>query len=138
MCEKKKERRIPDSELELMKLIWHSDRPVTSADLMEALKGRKTWGVTTILNLLSRLQEKGFLTSEKKGRFHYFSPLISEDTYRQQEGRSILSRLYGNSVKNFVASLYQGKSISNDDLQELKDFIESHSNEEEDEKEGVK
>ena len=121
--------RLPDAELELMKLIWHADGPVTSADLMERLKGHKTWGVTTVLNLLGRLCERGFLCCEKRGRFNEYHPLVEEQTYLQSESRSFLERLHGNSFRSLVASLYEGHTISEEDLEELAQFIEENTKE---------
>ena len=35
----------------------------------------------------------------------------------------MLEKLYGNSVKNFVAALYQGREIDDEDLKELEGFL---------------
>ena len=42
----------------------------------------------------------------------------------QQGNRTILERLYGNSVTGLVAALYDGHSISDRDLAELRRFLE--------------
>ena len=41
----------------------------------------------------------------------------------QQESRSVLERLYGNSLKRFVNALYQGEKMKKEDIQELSDFL---------------
>ena len=35
----------------------------------------------------------------------------------------MLEKLYGNSVKNFVAALYQGREIDDEVLKELEGFL---------------
>jgi len=125
----KKVSKLPDAELEVMKIIWESDQPITSADIMEKLKGIKTWGVTTVLNLLKRLLDRGFVTCERKGRFNTYTPAINEQIYRENESKSILNKLYGNSIKSFVASLYDSNSLSKDDLEELRQFIDDKTKE---------
>lgn len=125
----KKTMRLPDAELEVMKIIWDFQKPVSSTDIMAELQGKKTWGVTTVLNLLSRLIERGFLVSERKGRFNWYSPLVDEKAYLENESKSILEKLYGNSIKSFVASLYEGRSLTKDDLQDLRDFIDRQTKE---------
>ena len=45
-------KRIPDSELEIMMIIWEADKPVSSAYIIEKLKGEKDWAHTTVLNFL--------------------------------------------------------------------------------------
>lgn len=126
----KKAVRLPDAELEVMKIIWNSSKPVSSADIMEELQGKKTWGVTTVLNLLTRLLERGFVASERKGRFNWYVPVVDEKTYLESESKSILEKLYGNSIKSFVASLYEGKSLTKNDLEELREFIDKQTKEE--------
>ncbi|WP_159881443.1 BlaI/MecI/CopY family transcriptional regulator [Paenibacillus puerhi] len=121
--------RLPDAELEVMKVIWEAGRPVTSADVMEQLKGVKTWGVTTVLNLLARLLDRGFVTSERQGRFNAYTALVQEKDYLKHESKSILQRLYGNSLKSFVASLYDSQAVSKDELEELRKFIEERAKE---------
>ena len=65
-------KRLPESELRLMMIIWDAGEPVASPYILEKLVGEKDWAKTTVLNFLSRLVDRGFLTIEKRGRFHYF------------------------------------------------------------------
>lgn len=117
-------KRLPDSELRLMMIIWEAGEPVSSPYILEKLAGQKTWAKTTVLNFLSRLVDRGFLIAEKRGRFHYFSPVVAQETYLQMESCSFLERLHKNSLKSLVTSLYHGNGITNDDLQELRRYIE--------------
>ena len=47
-----------------------------------------------------------------------------EKEYKEQESQSFLEKLYGNSLRNLVATLYDGKVVSKEDLNELKKMIE--------------
>ncbi len=115
-------KRLPDSELELMMSLWKLDKPATRLEI-EAGMGRQL-GATTILSFLSRLEEKGFLRVEKVGKNNLYTALISYDEYTRKESRNILKKMYKNSVKNFVAALYDGESISTDELKALRDYID--------------
>lgn len=53
-------KRLPDSELEIMMIIWDYNRPVTRIDIEEKMEEGRKLSPTTILSFLSRLQEKGF------------------------------------------------------------------------------
>lgn len=116
--------KIPDGELEVMMVVWEAKEGVTSDYILEKLEGKKTWGRTTVLKFLSRLTERGFLEFKKQGKFNVYSPLIEEKEYLQKESKSFLEKMYNNSVKNLVATLYNSKSISEEDFAELKKFIE--------------
>lgn len=124
MDRKKSIKRLPDSELELMMIIWEAGEPVSSAYLMERLQGEKDWALTTVLNFLARLSERGFLEVRKQGRINIYSPLIAEKDYIEAESRSFLERMHKSSLKSFVAALYDGRSISAEDAEELKRYID--------------
>lgn len=47
------------------------------------------------------------------------------------ESRSFLQRVHKNSLKSLVASLYDGKGIDNNDLQELRQYVDQISGREE-------
>lgn len=116
-------KRLPDSELKIMMIIWEARESVNSAYIMEKLKGEETWGNTTVLNFLARLVERGFLKREKEGKSNLYTPLINEDDYLESESKSFLERLHGNSLKSLMSALYKGKALSKQDLEELQSFI---------------
>ena len=116
--------KLPDAELEIMKIIWQSGGETTSAYVAQMLEGKKDWAVTTILNFLARLVDRGFLTVRKSGKINIYTSIVDENAYLESESKSFLQRLHRNSVKNLVASLYNGDAISQSDLEELKRFIE--------------
>lgn len=116
-------KRLPDSELEIMMIIWELDRPVTRFEIEEQLDEERKLSPTTILSFLSRLQEKGFLEVQKEGKNNIYKALIDKDSYMQKESRNILKRLYHNSVQNFLAALYYGNPLSEEELKELEDYI---------------
>ncbi|MBR4945216.1 MAG: BlaI/MecI/CopY family transcriptional regulator [Peptococcaceae bacterium] len=117
-------KRLPDSELKLMMIIWDAGEPVASPYILEKLVGQKTWAKTTVLNFLSRLVDRGFLATEKRGRFHFFSPAVSKEDYLQMESASFLDRVHQNSLKSLIASLYDSKAITDSDLKELRQYVD--------------
>lgn len=116
-------KRLPDSELEIMMIIWDMDKPVTRSEIEAQLNHERKLSPTTILSFLSRLQEKGFLEVQKSGKNNVYIARIDKPSYMQMESRSILKRLYQNSAKNFLAALYDGNSLSEDELRELEEYI---------------
>ena len=116
-------KRLPDSELEIMMIIWELDKPVTRLEIEERMEKGRTLSPTTVLSFLSRLQEKGFLEVQKSGKNNVYLALVEKEDYMRTESRNILKRLYQNSAKNFLAALYDGDSLSEEDLKELEDYI---------------
>lgn len=116
-------KRLPDSELEIMMIIWDYNKPVTRFEIEERMEKGKKLSPTTILSFLSRLQEKGFVEVRKSGKNNVYLALVEREDYRKVESRNVLKRLYQNSARNFLAALYDGGSLSGEDLRELEEYI---------------
>lgn len=115
-------KRLPESELEIMMIIWQYGRPVNRMEIEEHLK--KEVAAPTILSFLNRLEAKGFVRVEKIGKINRYTPLIEENVYLQKESKNILQKMYQNSLKNFVAALYDGDGLTPADLAELQAFLD--------------
>ena len=122
-------KRLPESELDIMMIIWEAGKSVTSAYIMEKLPKERKWANTTVLNFLARLVDRGFLEIAKQGRVNFYSPLIDENDYLQQESKSFLEKMHMGSLKSFVAALYDGSAISREELEDLKRYVEEVSRE---------
>ena len=116
-------KKLSDNELEIMMAIWKADEPVKSAYVAECLK-EKGWAQTTITSFLARLVDKGFLKCETQGRTNSYTPIIKEHDYLKIKNKRYMEQFYGSSVKNMVAELYHHQLISDQDLDEIKQFIE--------------
>ena len=119
-------RRLPDSELELMQVIWQCDPPVSRTEIEAQLDEGRHLAPTTILTFLTRLCEKGFLSVERHGKTNCYTPLISEKDYLAQESRSILNRLYGGSLKAFATSLVDA-GVTKEEIEALRQMLEEGS-----------
>ena len=118
-----KMKRLPDAELEVMQAVWSLEPPVTAAEVQQ--KAPSDWKATSVLTFLSRLCDKGFLSCEKEGRQNLYMPLITREAYLQRESRSFVERLCGGSVKNLVASLSDAGALTENDLDELRAFLDA-------------
>ena len=123
-------RRLPDAEQEVMQAIWEAKEPVSAGSILEKVKEKRTWGLSTLTTVLGRLIEKGYLSVDKTSGSNIYTSIISEKDYKNKEGRSFLEKVYGNSLSAFVAALYDGGNIKNEELEELQRFIESAKKEE--------
>lgn len=117
-------KRLPDSEREIMMIIWDAEEPVSRSDIEVHLDKERKLTKTTVLSFLSRLEEKGFVKVERVGRNNYYSPRVRKTEYLKRESQTILSRMYGNSLKNFVTALYDGRKMSQSEIQELKEYLD--------------
>lgn len=116
-------KRLPESELEIMQIIWKEPAPVSRTVIEYALNKTHPLAATTILTLLTRLCEKGFLSLKKEGRTNLYEPLITEKDYLASESRSFLNRLFNGSIANFAAALCDSW-IKKEEVEELKRLLE--------------
>lgn len=121
---KKNISRLPDSELDIMLVLWKYEPPMSRMEIERVVNEKKALAPTTILSLLTRLEKKKYVSVTKQGKMNLYSPLISQAEYQENESKNVLEKLYGNSLKKFVASLYQGKKMNEEDIRELHDFLE--------------
>lgn len=115
--------KLPESELDLMIVLWKQKNDMSRSEIEKIVNQKKTLAPTTILTLLSRLEKKGVVSVNRDGNLNKYRWLVSQTEYQQKEGKGMLEKLYGNSVKNFVAALYQGREIDDEDLKELEGFL---------------
>ena len=116
------EKKLSDADLDVMLAVWQNRPPVLRSDLEEQLKSHN-WADTTVLTLLSKLVEKGYLSLERQGRRNLYTPLVSERDYRRWANRSFLGKMYQSSLRRMVASLVESSDLTDRDLQELEEFI---------------
>lgn len=121
---KTKIKRLPDSELEIMMVLWEAGHPMSSAEISENLKNGKEWKITSVLTFLSRLSDKGFVSVERCGRMNLYGAVVKEADYLQQESKTIIEKLYGNSLTTFVSSLFDCRAIEEKDLDELRRYLD--------------
>lgn len=117
---------ISDAELEIMKVVWaNGEEPTLFAYLTEelAVKG-KPWQKNTLITLLNRLVNKGFLKAKKIGRRNEYRPLVSEAEYQTAQTRNFLNKIYEGNVKELVSNLISGDLLAEDEYEELKRMLE--------------
>lgn len=116
-------KKLPDAEFEIMKVVWANEPPITTSIIMEQLGKEKEWKAQTILTLMVRLVERGFLRTEKNGKERTYFPLINKEDYLKFETGDFMERFHGNSFASLITTLYEGKKIKDSDLDELTKWL---------------
>ena len=112
---------VSDFELELMKTIWGNGGAALYAEIVEALNAKGTPATkNTIISLLSRLIDKGYLSSKKKGRCNTYTALVSEAEYQAAQTETFLKKVYEGNAEGLISTLIQRNLISADDYEKLK------------------
>lgn len=121
-------KRLPDTELEVIKALWASG-PDTPRTALEDKLSSFGWAPNTVNTYLTRLVKKGFVSVEHRRTGNLYTPLVSREEYQAFDSRATLSQLYG-SPRNFVAALAREglKKDELDDLRRLLNELEGEAN----------
>ena len=119
---------ISEAESAVMEVLWRTS-PVSTEDVVAALKNRQDWQEPTIKTLLNRLLNKGAISAERDGRRYLYSPVLQRDQWLASESRGLLDRLFGGRVAPLVAHFSKQRKLTRKDLAELKSLIEELENE---------
>ena len=114
--------KLSDAEMEVMQTIWGLAEPVTVSQLLSIFNS-KGWKTSTMSTMLGRIISKGFLQKQMQGKTNYYKVVATLTDYQKQEGRSIISSLYGGSIKNFVAAFVEGGNMTAEDVNELREWF---------------
>ena len=117
---------LSDTELEIMKIVWGNPEKITLFTyIMDGLAARgKPCQKNTLIVLLSRLINKGFLSAKKIGRRNEYTTLISEEEYRTAQTKNFLDKVYEGSAKGLVSNLIMGDLLADEEYEELKRLLE--------------
>lgn len=116
-------RRLPDAELEVMNAVWNCTHPAARSDIEAVLCSEHPMAVTTVLTLLQRLTDKGFLRMEKQGRTNCYTPLIHKHDYLAAQSKRFVEKLCGGNMGAFAAAL-RDSGLTHEELEELRTLLE--------------
>ena len=120
---KKMIRRLPDAEQEVMQALWACQAPAARTDIEEILYKSHPMAMTTLLKLKTRLNEKGFITIEKKGRKSYYTPCVSQDEYLASQSKNFFQKLCGGNLSVFANALCDS-GLTKEEIAELRDLLD--------------
>ena len=119
-------RRLPDAELEVMQAIWACEPPVSRADINKILKDTHPMALTTLLTVLTRLSDKGFVQIRKEGRSARYVPMITRQDYLAQQSRRFVQKVCGGSLPAFAAALCDS-GLTKEELALLRELLERNA-----------
>jgi predicted transcriptional regulator len=112
--------RKPLSELEhlVMEIVW-SRRSATAEDVRMALAARHPMKESTVRTVLTRLEEKGYVTHSVDGRTNVYSGVDAPQKVAANSVRQIIERFCGGSVEQLLLGMVNDDVVDEDELQRL-------------------
>lgn len=119
------EKRLPDAELEIMKVIWHNPCPISTSEVKKIIDNEtdNNWTQQTLQSLLNRLIAKEFIKKDKRGKEYIYTPLVDEKDYVEYESSEFLKKLHSNSVVGLMKALFDSRQVNEEDIAELEKIL---------------
>lgn len=112
------------AELEVLKALWETG-PGTVREVLNHLyaRGRKV-AYTTVQTLLTRLEQKRYVVSDKSDVAHVFRARVSRDRVTRSRLKTLVSQLYDGATGPLVLQLVRSGRLTSDEIAELQGLID--------------
>lgn len=117
--------RVPNSELDVLQVLWKHPRQ-TAKEITDSLtKAGKGVGISSVQTLLRRLETRGLVKRDEEGKAFRFSAACEPNTVRAAHARDLVDRMFGGAISGFVTQLIDDEEVSDEELRELRDLVDS-------------
>ena len=119
------QRRLCESDFRFMSVLWEHE-PVSSMKLVELCREKFGWKKSTTFTMIKKLGVKGLLQNKNA----VVTALIPREKVQAAESGLFLNQVFNGSLPNFLVSFFNGKTISNQEADELKRLIDEYREDE--------
>jgi predicted transcriptional regulator len=116
---------------EIMEVVWSAGRPgATVASIWDAVSKTRPVARTTVLNLVDRLEKRGWLKRRQhNGAFHYKATVSRKKTAALLTGEFV-DGFFGGSATDLVMSLLGSKQLKPEEIDQLRQLLDADANDE--------
>lgn len=116
---------IPDSELEVLKVLWLKKRATVREALDELQKTGKTWSYATVATLLDRLTSKEIASCNREGSAFVFAPCVSPQEVQHKKLQNLIDHLYQGEPGLLVLHLLKSHKLDSKHAQAVQSLLQS-------------
>lgn len=109
---------LTNSEWYVLDCLWGQE-PRTAMELVAQLGEKVGWAKSTTITTLRRMEDKGLVSVEVRGRTKYYTPAVERQKAVRRETRSFLDKVYQGSVGLMVSAMAQEHALSEEDIRQL-------------------
>ena len=114
--------KISGAESVVMAALWKRE-PLTAEEIGAEVAAGQGWSEATVKTLINRLLKKKAVGATRDGRRYLYRPLVAREAYVRAESQGLLDRLFDGRLAPLVSHLSQSRSLSPEDIAELKRLI---------------
>jgi len=106
-------------ELEMMKIVWRHEGPVTVRDVYEELRERRAIAYTTVMTGMKTLEQKGYLKTSQQERAHLYQPARPRHQVIREMVREFVDRVFNGSARPLLVHMLEDEQLSEADLRDI-------------------
>lgn len=116
-------RAMSPAETEILRLVWQLEH-ATVRQIRKNLPRKRKIAYKTVLTLLTRLEEKGYLRHKVVDKAYVFSPAIERKEVVKRTVLDFLDRLFGGDPTPLMQFLVEDGHVNAKDIERLKELLE--------------
>ena len=113
---------LTNAEELIMRFLWKLDKAFIR-DLLNEFPDPKP-ASTTVLTLLKRMIDKGFVSYKQFGNSRQYYPLIQKADYFSDHINGLIKDFFNNSTAQFASFFTNETDMSPEELKELRDIVD--------------
>lgn len=113
---------LTTAEEQIMKLLWKLDKAFIRDLLKEFPDPRPA--PTTVITLLKRMIDKGFVSYKQYGNSREYYPLIKKGEYFSDHINGLIKDFFNNSTTQFASFFATETEMSKEELKELRELVD--------------
>ncbi len=115
---------LGETEMEVLHHVWELGN-ATVADVHERILRERKVAYTTVMTVMKKLSEKGFLRFDRDGASYVYSAARSPDDVREGLLRALLEKVFQGSSAALVQTLVRREDISPEEHEEIRRMVEN-------------
>lgn len=120
----RKDQDLSQAEFEVLKVLW-DHAPATVREVMNHLHARRRKvAYTTVLTFLTRLRDKGFVTTRKSGQAYLYKPKVTRERIVKSRLTDMVDQLFDGAAAPLVLQLMEQESFTSDEITRLRRLID--------------
>ncbi len=115
---------VSDAELEVLKALWE-DGPSTVRDVAAVLRRRRRrLAYNTVLTLLSRLREKGYVAADRRDTAHVFNAIVTREQLVGSSLSTLVDRLCDGAASPLMLALVRDQRFSAEEIARFRKLLD--------------
>lgn len=121
---------LTNCEVLVMKVIWHSEEVLSIQEITRAVNAAydKDWKVQTVSTFLSKMVKKGYLDMQRKGRYFFYYPLVTESEYGDQEIKKCVELWGDGKIDGLLAAFTKMHKLTEEEKQRIGGLLDGLDN----------